>query len=346
MISSPPIPLETEPWQRELAAALRSPRQLLQRLGLEDHPIAEDCLDSPGFPLRVPEYFVGLMRHGDPQDPLLAQVLSRQVEDLPVDGFVSDPVGDLDARQSSGLLRKYGGRALLLATGACAVHCRYCFRRHFPYAEGTARGNWSATVEELRRLDVEELILSGGDPLMLSDRRLHALLAAVTEVRCLRRLRIHTRLPVVLPNRIGPALLEPITRSRLEPVWVIHANHPNEITPELAAAVRQLRDGGGTVFNQAVLLKSVNDDADTLETLSKRLFEVGVLPYYLHLLDPVAGAAHFAVPEHRAARLYEALLGRLPGYLVPKLVREVAGTPSKRPVAPAERSGGNCQPAG
>jgi EF-P beta-lysylation protein EpmB len=335
--------LETQPWQSELAAALRSPRQLLQRLGLDAHPIAEDCLDDPDFPLRVPEYYVGLMRHGDPGDPLLAQVLSRRAEHASVEGFVSDPVGDLDARQAGGLLRKYQGRALLIATGACAVHCRYCFRRHFPYPNLAARGNWAASIEELRRLDVEELILSGGDPLMLSDRSLHALLASANGVKTLQRLRIHTRLPVVLPSRIGPALLEPFATSRLRSVWVIHANHPNEITPALGAAVRQLRDSGGTVFNQSVLLKSVNDDADTLETLSKRLFEVDVLPYYLHLLDPVAGAAHFAVPEDHARDLYGTLLGRLPGYLVPRLVREVVGAPSKQPLPPSDRPSGDCQ---
>lgn len=332
MISTPPIPLEIDSWQQALANAVRTPNELLRRLGLADHPIAAECRDDDDFPLRVPEYFVGLMRAGDPDDPLLLQVLSRRIEADATAGFVRDPVGDRQAVRSAGLLQKYHGRALLLTTGACAVHCRYCFRRHFPYTEQVARGDWSATVNELVGLGVDELILSGGDPLMLSDRRLHELLDALQGVPALRRLRVHTRLPVVLPSRITDRLLSAFQRSGLSCVWVLHANHPNELTALLGEAVERLRGAAGTVLNQAVLLKSVNDNADTLETLSKRLFETGVLPYYLHQLDPVAGAAHFEVPEDHARRLLEVLRQRLPGYLVPRLVREIAGRPCKQPI--------------
>lgn len=332
MITTSPIGLASEGWQRELAEAWRSPAALLDRLGLSGHPIARQVTDSPGFPLRVPDYFVGLMRHGDPADPLLAQVLSLAVEAVPAAGFTADPVGDGAASRAPGLLHKYRGRALLITTGACAVHCRYCFRRHFPYQTAAARGDWADVAEQLRSLDVAELILSGGDPLTLADSRLHRLIEQVRRVSGLRRLRIHTRLPVVLPSRVTRALLAPFSRLSMRCVWVIHANHPNEVTPELGEAMARLRDSGGTVLNQAVLLKSVNDDADTLETLSEALFGVGVLPYYLHLLDPVAGAAHFDVPVARAQGLLRELRARLPGYLVPKLVQEVAGADAKRPI--------------
>jgi EF-P beta-lysylation protein EpmB len=333
MITTSPIALASERWQRELAAAWRSPMALLGQLGLADHAIARDIRDDRDFPLRVPDYFVRLMRYGDPSDPLLTQVLSRRAEAAAADGFVTDPVGDLAASHDTGLLQKYDGRALLITTGACAVHCRYCFRRHFPYAAEAARGDWGNLADRLRRLDVRELILSGGDPLMLADSRLHRLLDRLRAVPALQRLRIHTRLPVVLPSRVTESLLGPFSRLGLRCAWVIHANHPNEITSQLGGAVARLLDSGGTVLNQSVLLKSVNDDADTLETLSERLFGIGALPYYLHLLDPVAGAAHFDVPEDRAKELHRALRARLPGYLVPKLVREQAGADAKQPIS-------------
>jgi EF-P beta-lysylation protein EpmB len=321
--------MDTPDWQRELASAFSTARELLEHLGLGDHPIATQYSDDTGFPVRVPAYFAGLMRHGDPDDPLLRQVLAMRREHADVAGFEADPVGDRDARAGAGLLQKYHGRALLIASAACAVHCRYCFRRHFPYAEATGRHDWSAVIRQLRQLAVEELILSGGDPLTLSDRRLGDLLSRLGEAPALRRLRIHTRVPVVLPSRVTDGLLQALDRSPLPCVWVLHVNHPNELAAPLRTAIRALRDTGITLLNQAVLLKSVNDDADTLETLSTELFGSGVLPYYLHLLDPVAGAAHFDVAPARAQSLLEALRRRLPGYLVPRLVREVAGADSK-----------------
>ena len=334
MIPSSTAPLETVTWQQELAAAIRTPRELLQRLALGTHPIAGDVAIDRAFPTRVPRYFVSLMRRGDPADPLLAQVLSRRAEHLTVDGFGQDPVGDLDATREPGLLQKYHGRALLVTTGACAVHCRYCFRRHFPYAEQAPRVDGEAVAARLQAMtEIDELILSGGDPLMLSDRRIGDLVTALSHVRHLRRLRIHTRLPVVLPSRITPSLLAAFRHLTIPVAWVIHANHPNEVTPVLAAAVSRLRASGATVLNQSVLLKSVNDDADTLARLSESLFDIGVLPYYLHLLDPVAGAAHFDVGERRAGFLVRELRARLPGYLVPRVVREVPGDVGKRPIA-------------
>ncbi len=334
MIPSSLARLESAQWQRDLAQAISDPRELLALLELSPDRVADVDLDGiGGFPLRVPRYFAGLMRRGDPHDPLLAQVLPTTAEHLAVDGFTRDPVGDLAALHDHGVLQKYRGRALTITTGACGVHCRYCFRRHFPYADQSSLKVWRQTLDTVRRLpDVDELILSGGDPLTLSDRRLAELIDEAEQLPQLRRLRIHTRLPVVLPNRVTPHLGELLAASRLQTVIVLHANHPHEVTAALAESVAALRATGTTMLNQSVLLKSVNDDADTLVTLSESLFAAGVLPYYLHLLDAVAGAAHFDTPAARARELLAAMQARLPGYLVPRLVRETEGAGSKTPV--------------
>ncbi|HEX2164949.1 MAG TPA: EF-P beta-lysylation protein EpmB, partial [Thermoanaerobaculia bacterium] len=292
------------------------------------------------FPLRVPRGFVARMRPGDPRDPLLLQVLAAAAEVEPVPGYGPDPLAEAGAQPVPGVLHKYRGRALLVVTGACAVHCRYCFRRHFPYGErGLTR---SAEARALAWLagepSIDEAILSGGDPLTLPDDRLAGLAARLAEVPHLRRLRLHTRLPIVLPERVDEALLAWLTGTRLAPVVVVHANHAREIDGAVAAALGRLRAAGVPVLNQSVLLAGVNDSADALAELSEALFAAGALPYYLHLLDPVAGAAHFAVPEERARAVHAALAARLPGYLVPRLVREVPGAPGKVPVAAPDGS--------
>ncbi len=333
MITSSTAPLETDRWQRELAEAVRDPAELLALLGLDPQQLPALRTTTGTFPLRVPRYFVGLMRHADPKDPLLAQVLPLAVEQDEVKGYRTDPVGDIAAVRRPGMLQKYHGRALLITTGACAVHCRYCFRRHFPYGGQSALRQWREALAAVRDLpDVGELILSGGDPLSLSDGLLGQLIEEAEQIPQLRRLRIHTRLPVVIPSRVTRRLTQMLSEGRLRTVMVIHANHPNEVTPELHRAMQELTASGAQLLNQSVLLKSVNDSADTLVTLSESLFEIGVLPYYLHLLDPVAGAAHFDVPLRHAERLLEELRVRLPGYLVPRLVREVSGKPYKLPV--------------
>jgi EF-P beta-lysylation protein EpmB len=274
------------------------------------------------------------MQRGDPADPLLAQVLPLAAENEPVAGFVRDPVEDMAASQDHGILKKYEGRALMIATGACAVHCRYCFRRHFPYPGHNLLRHWRQALETLGGLPgTRELILSGGDPLSLSDGRLAELLAEAERLSQLTTLRIHTRLPVVLPRRITRELVRLLSDNRLQTVVVVHANHPNEVTPELNHALRELASSGVFLMNQSVLLKSVNDDADTLSTLSEALFGIGVMPYYLHLLDPVAGAARFDVPLWQAKRLLEEMRRRLPGYLVPRMVREIPGEPHKTPIS-------------
>jgi EF-P beta-lysylation protein EpmB len=291
--------------------------------------------DDAGFPLRVPRGFVARMQHGDPNDPLLLQVLPRRAEHDVVEGFTVDAVGDMASRAGHGLLHKYDGRALLIASGSCAINCRYCFRRHFPYAEDiAAAAQWREALALVRAdTSIRELILSGGDPLSLATHKLEELTRGLADLPHVIRLRIHTRLPVVLPERIDDEFTAWLAALPLQKVVVLHANHANEFDGAVDAACARLRGAGATLLNQSVLLRGVNDDADALTTLCERSFAAGVLPYYLHQLDKVAGAAHFEVDDTRALALIDSLRARLPGYLVPKLVRELQGDPAKRPVA-------------
>jgi EF-P beta-lysylation protein EpmB len=254
-------------------------------------------------------------------------------------GFTSDPVKDEAATRARGVLKKYQGRALLLTTGACAIHCRYCFRRHFPYARGamTHKGAPAALTYLAQDRDIDEVILSGGDPLMLDDPRLASLIGDIAAIPHIKRLRLHTRLPVVLPSRVTPQLCRTLTGSRFRPVVVLHVNHARELGADAREALQQLRETGSALLNQGVLLRGVNDNVPALAALSEALFESGVLPYYLHLFDRVAGAAHFEVSARRAAELLESLRARLPGYLIPRLVTEIPGMAFKSPV---------CQPLG
>jgi EF-P beta-lysylation protein EpmB len=335
MIPASSGPRHSRPWQRELAGAIRDPGDLLRHLGLADTPLARRVDRVSPFGTMVPASYLGRMRAGDPADPLLLQVLASNAEADAVTGYVRDPVGDLRALTRPGLLRKYAGRALLIATGACAVHCRYCFRRHFPYGEaGAGRAAWSHVAAELREdPDLREVILSGGDPLVMTDPQLGQLIDALSSIPQLTRLRIHTRLPIVLPSRVDAGLLDLLGRLPWRCTVVVHANHAREIDSQVATAVSELLAGGIHVLNQSVLLKDINDSVDALCDLSEALFAAGALPYYLHQLDPVSGAAHFAVPDQRARALVRQAAARLPGYLVPRLVREVPGAPGKTPLA-------------
>jgi EF-P beta-lysylation protein EpmB len=289
-----------------------------------------------GFRLLAPRGYVALMERGNPHDPLLRQVLPLADELRDPPGFTSDPVGDRPALRTPGLLQKYQGRALLLVTGACAIHCRYCFRRHFPYGEDSALPDRAAGALGQLAMDrsVSEAIMSGGDPLLLDDGALADLVGKLAAIPHLRRLRLHTRLPVVLPSRITEALCTTLAASRLKPIVVVHANHARELGAASRRALGSLRDAGVLLLNQSVLLRGVNDCPDQLAELSETLFECGVLPYYLHLLDRVSGAAHFELDEAAATSLMDRLRARLPGYLVPRLVREVAGQPCKVPIGP------------
>ncbi len=330
MIPPPQLPWQPDEWRGLLRGAIRDSHTLLARLGLDPAQLAVDA--RPEFPTRVPEPFVARMQVGNPNDPLLLQVLAQIRERLPVDGFGGDPLHESDAELAPGLLQKYAGRALLIVTQACAVHCRYCFRRHFDYA-GQRDPGWQAALTCLAaRPDIHEVILSGGDPLSLDDDALTPLLDAIDALPHVQRIRIHTRLPVVLPQRVTPALLDRLATLRARLALVVHVNHANELDADTATAFAALRTAGVTLLNQAVLLRAVNDNVDTLARLSETLFAQGVVPYYLHLLDPVDGTAHFATSEQRTSGLQRALQARLPGYLVPRLVRELPGRASKVPL--------------
>ncbi|MBM0107019.1 EF-P beta-lysylation protein EpmB [Steroidobacter sp. S1-65] len=337
-LDSPAQTVPHEPgWQQLLADAVTDPRELCTLLELDPDLVLPAIAAAKDFALRVPRSYVARMRKRDPNDPLLLQVLPIAAELQVTEGFVSDPVGDMNRRAAQGLLHKYQGRALLVATGACAVHCRYCFRRHFPYAEESAlQQGWQPALEHLRAdPTISEVILSGGDPWSLSDRRLKQLTDGLQSIPHIRRLRIHTRYPIVLPERVDLGLLEWLHGVPLQKVVVIHANHAREIDEAVRQACRRLTGAGVTLLNQGVLLAGINDSVAALVELSEALFETHVLPYYLHVLDKVQGAAHFDLPEARALELHRELTARLPGYLVPKLVREVAGAPSKTAVVGA-----------
>jgi len=320
-------------WRQSLREAVSDPRELLALVGL---PRLADRLPAgdAGFPLKVPRGFLRRMREGDPRDPLLLQVLPQLAECDEAPGFIDDAVGDLDAVAAHGVLHKYDGRALLIAAGSCAINCRYCFRRHFPYAEELAASHaWREAVDCLAADgSIREVILSGGEPLVLSTQKLTNLTDALRDLPHVIRLRMHSRLPVVLPERIDDAFCAWLSMLPLQRVVVIHANHPNELDANVGMACARLRDAGSIVLNQSVLLRGINDDGEALAELSERLFAFGVLPYYLHQLDRVRGAAHFEVSDARARELVDALRARLPGYLVPRLVRETSGERAKLPL--------------
>ena len=321
-------------WHDSLAEAIRDPDQLLERLQLPESLREAAQRAAEQFAVMVPQSYINRMRLGDPDDPLLRQVLPLSDELLDVAGFVEDAVGDHEARAVPGLLQKYAGRVLLITTGACAVHCRYCFRRHYPYGDEPHRlDDWEPAIEAIAADEtVHEVLLSGGDPLMLTDRRLADLIVRLEAIPHLRRLRLHSRLPIVLPNRVTSELVELLTQSRLTPIMIVHANHPNEVVDDCEEALRILVRSGITTLNQAVLLRGVNDSVETLAELCERLIDAGVIPYYLHQLDRVRGAAHFEVEEARGREIIAELRQRLPGYAVPEYVREEAGLPYKRPL--------------
>jgi len=318
-------------WQRELADAIRDPGELCRLLDLDADVADAARTAAGGFPLLVPRAFAARMRPGDRHDPLLLQVLPQAAEQTTVAGWSADPLREAAAVAAPGLVRKYAGRGLLLVTGGCAVNCRYCFRREFPYAaSGATRRGVEAGLDAIAADEtLTEVILSGGDPLLADDDFLAAIVARLDAMPHLRRLRIHTRLPVVLPSRVTRGLIAALASSRLARVIVIHANHPAELDDAVARALRDLASLPAILLNQAVLLAGVNDSATTLAALSERLVDLGVAPYYLHLLDRVAGAAHFDVPAERSEALHRQLRDTLPGYAVPRLVREVPGEPAK-----------------
>lgn len=322
-------------WQQLLSDSITSPKELLTRLDLPaDQWLAGAEAGHQLFHLRVPEPFLARMEKGNPADPLLRQVLPLHAETEAAQGFVTDPLQEDGAIQTTGLIRKYRSRALLMVTGQCAINCRYCFRRHFPYDEQRlSPADRQQVLDTLAASpEINEVIFSGGDPLAVNDQLLSQWASAISSIPHIRRIRIHTRLPVVIPQRVGDALLKWISNTPVQVVIVLHINHPAEIDQPTRRAMGYLRAAGATLLNQSVILKGVNDDADVLEELSEALFDAGIMPYYLHAFDPVAGAQHFDVTDDEARLLVKDLLSRLPGFLVPKLVREVPGKSAKTPI--------------
>jgi EF-P beta-lysylation protein EpmB len=335
MISRSPQVVEPATWQRELRDAYRDPLQLLADLDL--NALAHTVDRASPFAFRVTRAFAARMRRGDAADPLLRQVLPLLCEREARAGFVADPLAE-HTQAHGALLHKYHGRVLLIASGACAINCRYCFRREFPYGPSLSGAAMRRAFSSIATdSSVEELILSGGDPLVLDDTALADLIARADAIAHLTRLRLHTRLPIVLPTRITQGLCQVLRATRLRVIVVVHCNHAQEIDDDVRASVTRLREADVTVLNQAVLLRGVNADLDTLAALSNALFDAGVLPYYMNVLDRVRGTAHFACEDPAAAELERALRARLPGYLVPRFVREVPAAPAKLPLAEAAR---------
>ncbi len=321
-------------WGQVLAQSLRSSQQLLAELDLQVTDFPEGLSEALQFPLFVPRSFVKRMRKGNPRDPLLLQVLPLAAEEQLHSGFTHDPLAEQSTNVQAGLIHKYHGRVLLLAASGCAINCRYCFRRHFPYSENrVARGQWQPALTYIAQdPSITEVILSGGDPLMLQDEHLAELVERIAQIPHVQRLRVHSRLPVVIAERLTGQLTQILTGTRLRSSLVLHVNHPRELTPMHAERLGKLRQAGVTLLNQTVLLKGVNDSAEVLIELSEKLFDHHLLPYYLHVLDRVQGAQHFDLSSSEAYGLYQQMLAQLPGYLVPKLVREEAGQPHKTPL--------------
>jgi EF-P beta-lysylation protein EpmB len=319
-------------WQQQLAGAFTDIDELCTYLNLSIEQLSASNEAAKTFALKVPRSFAEAIEKGNPDDPLLRQVLPIREEMQVYPGYNDNPVGDLEAANEAGVLHKYHGRVLLINTGSCAINCRYCFRRSFPYTDlQLGKEKEIAALRYIRENpDITEVILSGGDPLLLSDERLQRLFRQIAGIAHVKRIRVHSRLPIVLPARITQGLLDVLTQSAKPVMLVVHCNHPNEITEKVAEACRLLKQEGIVLLNQSVLLRGVNDNAADLAALSERLFENGVMPYYLHLLDKVNGAGHFEVGEVEALELIRQIQARLPGYLVPKLVKEVAGADSKQ----------------
>lgn len=322
-------------WQSQLSDLITDPSELLSLLELSSEQLLSGAiLASEKFKLRVPRAFVGKMNAKNPLDPLLLQVLPHHLELEEHPEFVTDPLGEEAANQLPGVLHKYKSRFLLTLTGACAVHCRYCFRRHFPYQENLPKNKDWLNIKNYIEANpnINEIILSGGDPLTLSNRKLALWLERLSSLKQIKILRIHSRVPIVIPNRIDEELISLLKNSRLRIVLVVHSNHASELDDFTCSKLLQLSEHHITVLNQAVLLKGVNDSAQTLVDLSYRLFEARVMPYYLHVLDKVKGAQHFDLDSSEIDEIYRDVLANLPGYLVPKLVREIAGEKNKTPL--------------
>lgn len=331
ILTQEPAVREEQNWLDVLKNAISEPELLLKTLNLPESDFKKSLPARKLFPLRVPQPFVEKMEKGNAQDPLFLQVMCSDLEFVQAEGFSTDPLEEQNANAVPNILHKYQNRLLFMAKGGCAVNCRYCFRRHFPYDENPGnKKSWQQALDYIaEHPEIEEVIFSGGDPLMAKDHELEWLIKRLENLPHLQRLRIHSRLPVVIPQRITDEFCALLGESRLQTVMVTHINHPNEIDAVFCAAMAKLKAANVTLLNQSVLLKGVNDDAQILKVLSDRLFQAGILPYYLHLLDKVQGASHFLVTDDEAMAIYKRLQSLTSGYLVPKLAREIAGEPNK-----------------
>lgn len=320
-------------WLQQLANGISDPEQLLTQLAIDPSPWQSGFKARALFAQRVPQSFVERMEKGNPHDPLLRQVLPLSDEFIIHPGYSTDPLEEQN-NATPGLLHKYRNRCLLIVKGGCAINCRYCFRRHFPYQDN--KGNklvWQQSLDYIaQHRQLNEVILSGGDPLMAKDHELGWLIEQIAAIPHIKRLRIHSRLPVVIPARITDELVSLCAETRLQVILVTHINHANEINAELSQQLARLRAEKVTLLNQSVLLKGVNDSIPAQVALSEALFDAGVLPYYLHVLDKVQGAAHFYVSDEQARAIIAGLIEQVSGYLVPKLTREIGGRPSKTPL--------------
>ena len=327
---SQPINLYSD-WKAELSHCVSSIDDLLNQLGLNANNLSATEQAAIDFPIKVPQPFVQLMEYGNPNDPLLKQVLPI-LSELDIDSnFSTDPVDETNYNPVPGIVHKYRNRVLMIISPNCAINCRYCFRRHFPYDDNRqSKQQWLKALDYLKtKPEINEVIYSGGDPLAANDNFLRWLTGEIESIQHIKRLRIHTRLPVVIPSRIDDQLLNWLSNTRLKPTLVLHINHANEIDTALSQGVNRLKQAGIMVLNQSVLLKGINDTSDQLINLSEKLFDAGIMPYYLHMLDPVQGASHFDVPRDRAVEIFNQIQAELPGFLVPKLVQERAGETSK-----------------
>ncbi|HDM8045935.1 TPA: EF-P beta-lysylation protein EpmB [Vibrio campbellii] len=320
-------------WLKQLANGISDPAKLLEMLEIDPSPWQDGFAARKLFAQRVPQSFVDRMEKGNPYDPLLRQVLPLSEEFEVHEGYSNDPLEEQD-NELPGLLHKYRNRALMIVKGGCAVNCRYCFRRHFPYQENkSGKHAWKKCLEYMgQQPELNEVIFSGGDPLMAKDDEIQWLLEHIAQIPHIKRLRIHSRLPVVIPARITDELCQRLRASRLQIVLVTHINHANEINAEFAAQMAKLKQAGVTLLNQAVLLKDVNNSIEAQVALNEALFDAGILPYYLHVLDKVQGAAHYFVSDEEAKTIMRGVITQVSGYLVPKLTREIGGRPSKTPL--------------
>lgn len=319
-------------WQLELKNSITNYLDLFKLLNLNPkHPKLIDTIQYSQFPLLVTNSFINRIQKMDINDPLLRQILPTTQELQNNNSFCADPLQEANFNKIPGLLHKYSSRVLIIVTKACAINCRYCFRKEFQYSANIASGKNLENIINYIAKDssIIEVILSGGDPLIAPNNYLQHLISKLESIKHIETVRIHSRVPIILPCRLEPEFINILLKSRLNIVLVTHTNHPQEINQEVAEYFKLLQNTKITLLNQTVLLKNINDNAGVLAELSRKLFSIKILPYYLHILDKVNGTKHFAVKLSTAKKIYGELQSKLPGYLVPKLVTEKPGAKHK-----------------